>query len=147
MSTHDLVFSDVSIIYDPKVVRTVPIPRTVTNIGEKKLINLGMYICASSNIGDVDNPADYPPATDYQDLLTWGQKTFLGLEVTGGLKINIPQNDGNFEGYITRSAGATRLNKIPFIDLEPNDSVTFTVLFETPPAISARRLFVNLVLD
>ena len=150
MSVHDLIFvrySDGQTIYDPEIIDSGSVQITVTNMGETNLTNLGIYIVAATNVGDVDNPADFPPRTDYQDLITWGQQTFLTLAAVGGLKLTLPQNDGTFNGYVTRLAGATYNTKIPFIDLAVNDSATFTIEFETPVGESARRFFVDLKLE
>lgn len=150
MSAHDLIFtrkSDGETIYDPEVINGVAVQITVTNLGDDALSSLGLYIVPATSVGDVDNPADFPPHTDYQDLMTWGQKTDLGLESIGGLKLTVPQNDGTFNGYVTRLAGASYATKIPFIDLAAGDSATFTVEFETPPGEPARRFFIDLKLE
>lgn len=150
MSVHDLIFvrkSDGETIYDPEVLNGAAVQITVTNLGDDDLDDLGIYIVPATNVGDVDNPADYPPHTDYQDLLTWGGKSSLGLTAQGGLKVTLPQNDGTFTGYITRSAGGTYRNRIPFINLGAGDSATFTVEFETPPGEPSRRFFVDLKLE
>ena len=150
MSAQDLIFSRTSsgaTIYDPEVLNGAPVQITVTNLGDTDLKNLGMYIVPATNVGDVDNPADYPPHTDYQDLMTWGGKTDLGLAVQGGLKLTLPQNAGTFVGYVTRSAGGTYRTRIPFIDLASGDSATFTLEFETPPGEPSRRFFIDLKLE
>lgn len=150
MSAQDLIFartSDGETIYDPEVLNGAPVQITVTNLGDDDLDTLGMYIVPATNVGDVDNPADYPPHTDYQDLMTWGGKTELGLVAQGGLKLTLPQNDGTFIGYVTRSAGGTYKTRIPFIDLAAGDSATFTLEFETPPGEPARRFFIDLKLE
>ena len=150
MSVQDLIFvrkSDGRTIYDPEMINGAAVQITVTNLGDDDLEGLGLYIVPATNVGEVDNPADYPPHTDYQDLLTWGQKTDLSLEVAGGLKLTVPQNDGTFIGHITRRQGATYSTKIPFINLAASDSATFTVEFETPPGEPARRFFIDLKLE
>lgn len=150
MSAQDLIFvrtSDGETIYDPEVLNGAPIQITVTNLGDGNLSGIGMYIVPATNVGDVNNPADYPPHTDYQDLMTWGTASDLGLAVQGGLKLTLPQNDGTFSGYVTRGSGGTYRAKIPFIDLAAGDSATFTLEFETPPAVPARRFFIDLKLE
>jgi hypothetical protein len=150
MSAHDLVFvrkSDGQTIYDPEVLTGSPVEITVTNFGDQDLTGLGFYIVPATNVGDVDNPADYPPHTDYQDLLTWGMQAHLGLQPSGGLKMTLPQNAGTFIGYVTRLKGATYRLRIPFIDLAAGDSATFTIDFETPPGEPARRFYVDLKLE
>jgi len=150
MSVSDLVFTVVAsgeTVYDPLQVGASYVNIQVTNYGEEDLSGLGLYLVATTNLGDVDNPADYPPHTDYQDILTWGQATALGLEATGGLKINAPQNIGTFEGYVTRTQGALKGNKIPFADIPVGGTESFSVLMETPPGVSSRRFFIDLVLE
>lgn len=150
MSVQDLIFvrkSDGETIYDPEVVDSTPVQITVSNLGDTALTNLGFYIVPATNMGDVDNPADYPPHTDYQDLMSWGAKAELGLSAQGGLVVTVPQNDGTFNGYVTRSAGSTYRNKIPFIDLAAGDSAVFTIEFEIPPGAPARRFFIDLKLE
>jgi hypothetical protein len=151
MSAQDLIFTLVSsglTIYDPETLNAgTPTSITVTNLGDDDLTGLGLYIVPATNVGDVDNPADYPPATDYQDLLTWGQQVALGLQSVGGIKITCTQNSGSFSGHVTRVQGATYATKIPFVNLVAGASSTFTVLFETPPGVAARRFFTDLKLE
>ena len=150
MSAQDLIFvrqSDGETIYDPQVLNGSPVQITVTNMGDSNLTGLGLYIVPATTVGDVDNPADFPPHTDYQDLLTWGTKTFLGLSAQGGLKVTLPQNDGTFVGHVSRYQGSKYKTRIEFIDLAAGDSATFTVEFETPPGEPARRFFVDLKLE
>lgn len=150
MSASDLTFTLVSTgktLYDPATINGSPVQIQVTNYGDGDLEGLGIYIIPATNVGDVDNPADYPPHTDYQDLMTWGQKSKLGLAVQGGIKLTVPQNTGTFSDYVTRDQGASYSTKIPFVNLAAGDTVTFTVEFETPPAVSARRFFIDLRLE
>jgi hypothetical protein len=151
MSTIELLFktkSDGETIYDPQQVSSTAVEIVVTNLSDQDLVGLGLFITPATNVGDVDNPADYPPATDYQDILTWGTKSDLGLSVSGGLKIVCPQNDAaTFTGYVTRTVGATYSTRIPFIDLSAGDSAEFSIEFETPPSVPARRFFVDLKLE
>ena len=49
--------------------------------------------------------------------------------------------------YITRTQGALRTNKIDFKDIAVGVTETFTVDLSSPPAVPARRLFINLVLE
>lgn len=150
MSASDLVFALVSTgdtIYNPQLVGGTAVQIQVTNFGTEDLENLGLYIVAATNVGDVDNPADYPPETDYQDLLAWGTASDLGLAAQGGIVIDCPQNSGTFNGYITRDAGSLRENRIDFIDMAAGDSAVFSVTFETPPAVPSRRFYVDLRLE
>lgn len=150
MSVHDLVFETVStgeVIYDPQAVTSSPTSIRVTNFGDETIDGLGLFLRAATNIGGVDNPADAPPQTDYEDLLTWGTESDLGVALAGGLKVSVPQNSGTFNGYITRTSGAKFSNKISFVDLTPGASAVFSIEFETPPGVPARRFFVDLVLE
>lgn len=107
-----------------------------------------MYIVASTSLGDVDNPADFPPHTDYQDLMTWGEASDLGLAAQGGLKLTLPQNAGaDLTDYVTRGQGSKKANKLPFKDLLAGASETFILELETPPSVSSRRLFIDLKLE
>jgi hypothetical protein len=151
MSVQDLTFEIVSTgetIYDPLTVTSGVVTQVrVTNFGDSLIDELGFYLVPATDVGDVDNPADFPPQTDYQDLLTWGSKRALGLAGSGGIKVTCPTNDGTFSGYITRAQGALLSNKIPFIDLAAGDSQVFTIELETPSAVSARRFYVDLKLE
>lgn len=148
MSVHDLVFSfENETIYDPLTLTSGSVIVSVTNYGDEDLTNLGLYISPASTLGEVDNPADYPPSTDYQDLITWGQRTVLGITAIGGIVITCPQNNGIFSGYITRNQGSMYSNRIPFINLNAGDTVTFNIEFETPTGVAARRFFIDLKLE
>lgn len=150
MSALDLIFvttADGETIYGPETIGGVLIQITVTNMGDADLTDLGIYVVPATNVGDVDNPADFPPATDYEDILTWGQQTALALTVSGGLVLTVPQNAGTVTEYVTRTAGASYATKIPFIDLASGDSATFDVLFETPAGEPSRRFFIDLKLE
>ena len=152
MSADDLRFEIVSTgetIYDPlTLVAATPQIIQVTNFGSDDLADLGMWIVTATGIGDVDNPATFPPETDFQDLMTFGQATFAGLTPQGGLKLTLPQNGGGTTiSYVTREQGSTKNNKLSFVDLASEASATFTLTMETPPSVSARRLFINLVLE
>lgn len=152
MSVHDLVFSVVSTgetIFDPvTLVSATSTVLRVTNFGVDDLDELGMWVVPATNVGDVDQPADFPPETDYQDLLTFGQAVVSGLAAQGGIKLTLPQNGGgNLTNYVTREQGAKKANKLDFVDLASGVSADFTVELETPPSVSARRLFIDLVLE
>lgn len=134
-------------IYDTIKITDTNISIRVINFGEDNISDLGFYISPATSVGDVDFPADYPPETDYEDLLTWGTKSFLGLISEGGLWISIPTNDGIWEGYITRSNGSQYNNKIPFKDLVAGEEADFDIRFETPLDTEARRFFIDLKLE
>lgn len=152
MSVQDLTFKVVStgkIVYDPvTLVSATTTILSVTNLGSDDLTDLGMYIVTSTKVGDVDNPADYPPETDFQDVMTWGQAVIAGIEVTGGVKLTLPQTIGaNVTSYIGREQGSKKSNKLAFKDLAAGAIAEFTVHLETPPAVSARRMYIDLVLE
>jgi hypothetical protein len=148
MSTNDLTFSVLGeTIYDPLTINGSYVTIAVTNYGDTDLEELGFYILAATDVGDVDFPADYPPETDYEDLLTWGTRTFLTLAPAGGIYLSLPQNDGTFTGYVTRTAGAKLTNKIPFQDIPAGGTVEFQIRFETPTGEPARRFFVDIKLE
>ena len=151
MSTLDLVFYDVATserIFDPLLIVGSPVQVTVTNRGIEALTDLGIYLTSATTVGDVDNPADYPPETDYQDLLTWGTATQEGVSVSGGLILTVPQTAGTVTEYVRRGAGDKYSTRIPFADLAVDQSRTFTVELEAPPGLGGvRRLFVNIILE
>lgn len=151
MSIHDLVFNttlDSERIFDPlQVTESLVTNVTVTNFGAEDLTDLGLYVVPSTSVGDVDNPADYPPETDFQDLLEWGTSTHLGLTAFGGLEVTVPQNSGSSTTYIRRDKGSNLATKIEFQDLAAGASATFSLNLETPPAVSTRRLFINIVVE
>lgn len=153
MALTDLQFKVVStneVIYDPLVVKSdravsaTSVVVRVTNLGEDALEGIGVYLVPTTNLGDVDNPAEFPPETDYHDVLEWGQATADGTAASGGVKLTLTNNDGAWTGYCTREQGSLYLNRIPLIDLAANESTDITVLFEEPPSAAARRLFVDL---
>lgn len=152
MSVQDLVISVVSTgetIYDPLTLATSTSKvLRVTNFGVEDLQDLGMWVVPATNVGDVDNPADFPPETDYQDLMTWGQAVVSGVDPQGGLKLTLPQNDATSDtNYITREQGSLKSNKLSFKDLPSGGFADFTVELETPPGVASRRLFIDLVLE
>ena len=148
MSTNDLEFSVLgSTVYDPVTITGSYVTVSVTNYGDTDLTDLGFYISPATEVGDVDFPADYPPETDYEDLLTWGTRSTLGLAPSGGLYISLPQNTGSFVGYITRTGGSKLTNKIAFKDIPAGGTVEFQIRFDTPPGQPARRFFVDIKLE
>jgi hypothetical protein len=151
MALEDLVFKVVATdetIYEPERINTgVPKEISITNLGTETVSDIGIYVIPSNNLGDVDYPADYPPETDYQDLIKWGTETDLGLELNGGLLITVPQEAGVNTYYVTRSLGSTIDNLIEIQDIEPNETITITLEVETPPSVSARRLYIGLAIN
>jgi hypothetical protein len=145
----DIVFlSGAQPIYDPlKITAETALPGEtvvrVQNFGTEKLTNLGLYVRPSSNVGPWDNPADAPPATDYQDVLAWGTESDL-TAATGGIMVYAPSTSTT-GAYVTKSKGSQWSNKIPIGDLDVGALVAVRVVFEVPAAVTARRLFINLV--
>lgn len=148
MSSNDLTFSvDDSTVYDPLTINGVAKTVTVTNYGDTDLTDLGIYIVPATDVGDVDYPADFPPETDYEDLLTWGTRTDLALVGAGGIYLTLPTNSGTFTGYVTRTAGSKATNKIAFQDIAAGSTASFEILFETPVGEPARRFYIDIVLE
>lgn len=117
----------------------------VTSYEEALQENLGVFLTIGTLNESVDYPSSYPPETDYEDLLAYGQLTYAGVNVSGGLKYRITQNDLSvLEDYFTHDQGATYSNRIPMQDLEYGDTVELEFLLETPPSASARRFFIDL---
>lgn len=136
-------------IYNPKdILPDTDYIFTVTNYGLESLTELGFYLVPATSVGDVDNPADFPRETDYQDILTWGSKTQMGVTVSGGLKIIVSNNEETLTTtYFSRNNGAHYGNRILIEELSADESLTFTLRLETPPGIASRRFFVSLVLN
>ena len=141
-----------NVIYDPlKIVAESAEPGvttvTIQNYSEKTLKNLGLYIKASSNVGPWDNPADYPPATDYQDLLMWGTRAEAtnGVE-DGGIQLYNPE-DAVTPVYITKGRGSQWTSKVPIEDLLPGQNLVIKLKFIVPDDVDSRRLFINVVVE
>tara|TARA_B100000029_G_scaffold506574_1_gene589565 strand:- start:1471 stop:1968 length:498 start_codon:yes stop_codon:yes gene_type:complete len=156
----DLTFTTVDgAVFDPLKIKSEflapdSIEVTVTNMNvDQSLVDLGIYIRPSANLGPWDNPAEQPPATDYQDLLMWGTRSEDDPNFEGGIKITSPAVGGD-EVWVTRSAGGYYTNRIPIANLAPSGQLTFKIEFVTPSEddgsgwksiLDARRLFVAVV--
>ncbi len=150
MSVLDLKWEDApsSTIVNPLEVASSNVNVKVTNLGAEDLTNLKLFVVPSTSLGDVDHPSDNPAETDYQDLLEWGSATDAGITGVGGLFVDCEQNGGvTFTGYITRTQGATKATGIDVKDLGAGLSTTITLRMETPPAVSARRFYINVALE
>ena len=152
MSVHDLTISVVSTgdtIYDPLTVTSdVLISLRVTNNGSDDLTDLGLFVEPTTTLGDVDEPADYPPETDFQDLLTWGTNTDDGTSTAGGILVDLPQTGGGtVASYITRTQGSLKSNKLAIADIAAGASIDFDLTLETPDGVTARRLYANIVIE
>lgn len=141
-------FAD-SEIYGPKGIESgIDYLFTIENLGDTALENIGFYLVPATSIGDVDNPADFPRETDYQDILTWGSQTKLGIELTGGLKITYTDRAGDPQtAYFSRDSGANRFNRVLIQDIAISAQLEFTLRLETPPGVISRRFFITLVLE
>lgn len=136
------------IIADPlEVIVSVTGTITVTNYSDEIQTGLGVYIVPSYTLGELDYPSDFPPETDYQDLLTWGQDTTDLVTVSGGIYLELTQEGGAFAGYVNREQGADFATKIPIKNLAPLESTDIDVTFELPPATASRRFYVDLVCE
>lgn len=109
----------------------------ITNFGDSEVADLGVYISIASNVGDVDNPADYAPHIDYQQVLTWGTQ---GL---GGLTVYYPSSSPSGT-LIKRGVGSSIRSKIPLKTMAAGETLEFKVEFSVPITETARRLFVNI---
>lgn len=150
MGLEDLVFAVQSTgdtIYDPLALSSgAAFTIRITNTGATALTGLGVYIAPATNLGDVDNPSEFPPETDYQDLLTWGTNTDLAVTVSGGMILTLPQNSGpDLVGYVTRTAGAGLSTKMDLKDLAAGAYVDIDVELETPPSVTSRQFHIELV--
>jgi len=137
-------------IYDPlEILSEITSPGeatiTITNYGSSTIEDLGFYIKPTDNLGPVDNPAENPPDTDYQDALMWGTRASAVPAQPGGLKAYIPSTATGV--WVTRTYGATYKTKIPIGNLDSGDSVVITVEFITPAEVISRRLFLNIVVE
>ena len=103
---------------------------------DKKLTNLGVYITASSSLGDLDHPALHPAETDFSDLL------HFGMESTG---LCVVQND--VETFFSFNAGNNQLNRIlltDYAEVEANRSGSFKLKYVPRGNVPARRLYINI---
>ena len=123
---------------------------TITNGGESSFTNLGVYIQPTTNLGPWDNPAENPPQTDYQELLTWGTKAWAtSVDADqdfkkGGLKLYINPGSDEYE-YITRTNGSMFSNRIKIPSIGPGLSHTLKLVFEVPASVDAQRLYISMV--
>jgi hypothetical protein len=153
MGAEDLIFrhyngASYDDIYDPQTVEGTDVTIQVTNSGDDTLSSLGLYLAVASTLGDVDNPGEGSPETDYQDLITMGQDTTDGVTSQGGVYVSVPQTTGpNIDGYINRTTGYSYATKIAFKELGPGDAATFTIRMEQPTGAPARRFYVNVVVE
>lgn len=148
MSVHDLRIQVAgNTLYGPELVDSTPKVFTITNMGTEDLEDLGIWIVPATSVGDVDDPADYPPHSDYEDILQWGTDAELNT-VPGGLVMTIPQNVGpDLTVRVTRNFGSSRGNKIPVQDLNAGDSINIEIEFEVPALVPARRFFIDVKVE
>jgi len=155
MATDDIKFSTSTItdVYKPlEVVATTSvngeIQIIITNYGTESISNLGVFLSIAANQGDVDNPADYAPHIDYQDLLTWGTAAWR-TSTPGGLII---YPSGATTGTrVRRGVGSDFSSRIPLSKsgdaLAAGANVKITAVMEVPSTAVARRMFVNLSVE
>ena len=149
MAGDTLRFSvDGNLVYPPFETAVGPITFSVTNYGTDTLTGLGFYIRPATTQGSVDLLATNSPETDFQDLLTWGTRTDLGIVANGGMIVVLPQTAGpDITEYVTRTQGSSAANKLPFKDLDPGETAEFTVELELPPSYSTRRIYVDIGIE
>ena len=120
----------------------------IYNGGVENFSNLGIYVQPTSNLGPWDNPAEQPPQSDYQDLLTWGTRaagTFGTPDFKkGGIKLYTDIDSEDYV-YITRTQGSMFSNRIKISSIAPGFTTTLRVEFEVPEEVDARRLFISVV--
>jgi hypothetical protein len=139
---------DGELVFPPLLAEVGPVTITATNYGTATLTDLGFYIRPATTAGDVDRPATNSPQTDYQDILTWGTRTVAGAAVSGGLIVTLPQDVGpDLTNYVTRNQGSSALNKLVLQDIDPGQTISFTIEFETPPAFSTRRIYIDIGIE
>tara|TARA_Y100001970_G_C14244889_1_gene867439 strand:+ start:341 stop:826 length:486 start_codon:yes stop_codon:yes gene_type:complete len=120
----------------------------IINGGDTTFSNLGIYVQPTSNLGPWDNPAEQPPQSDYQDLLTWGTRanaTFGTPEFKkGGIKLFIDAYEEDYV-YITRTSGSMFSNRIKIGSIPAGFTTILKLEFEVPEEVDARRLFISVV--
>ena len=109
----------------------------ISDFNEYDVENIGIYLSRASNVGDVNNPADYSPHIDYQQILTWG------TEGSGGLTVYYPTTD-SFGTLVKRGVGSSLKTKIPLGTIIAGETLEIKVEFSVPMTVTARRLFVNI---
>jgi hypothetical protein len=127
-------------IFDPMTLEDAsPITVRVENAGETDLTGLGVFFVPATNLGPVDYPSDFPPDTDYQDIISVGDEI-----AEEGLKVTIPQEAGTNTYYINREQGSTLRNKLPVVDIPASSYIDIVIEYEDAVALGARRLFVDM---
>ena len=148
MSLNDLVFTySGDVIQDPiSIPGGTSITVTVLNNGVDDLTNLGIYLTASSSLGDVDNLAEYPPDTDYVDALTWGTQS-VATSGTGGITVTRDVGGVSTTDYFTFTNGSTAANKLTMDDLAAGSSTTLTIEAQDPGSATPRITYVNIMAE
>lgn len=155
--TNDIIVKyNNNIIYDPIQVSSFsgdendpPVNGSVnfqiTNVGEQAYDNVGIYIRPASSLGDVDSPASFPPETDYQDLLTWGERANADPgNIQGGVTLScISRIDPGVR--VDKTNGSAWSNRISVGSVDAGITLNATATFQIPSDIQARRLFVAIV--
>lgn len=146
----NITFTDSSgsSIRTPFLIENTWVVVKITSYESSNIESPGFYISSSTWGLAVDYPADYPPETDYQDLLKYGTLSDLGVNPQGGLKVRLPQNDASIlETYVTQSNGSKYSNKISIKDIAPGETIEIEIKLEIPPIGEARRFFVNINIE
>lgn len=130
-------------IYRPvEMSSSVNVDGTVTlsafNATDSVLSSVGLYISKAKNIGEAVAPADFDTHIDFNNIIEWGNKT-VRENSYGGL---IFVNSNGTQYYFNSSRGSKKSNKIPLGDLDPGQSISFSLILESPPSVSSRRLFI-----
>ena len=109
------------------------------NTTDSVLNGVGIYISKAKNIGEAIKPSDFDTHIDFNNLIEWGNKS-IRENSYGGL---IFVNSNGVENYFNSSRGSKRSNKILLGNLNPGQSLNFTLKLESPPSVSSRRLFIS----
>lgn len=117
----------------------------ISNVGDRAYDDVGVYIRPASSMGDIDSPATMPPETDYQDLLTWGERANADANnIQGGVTITcITRVDPGVR--VSKANGNAWSNRILLGTMEPGVTLGVKAEFQIPTDVQARRLFVAIV--
>lgn len=130
-------------IYRPvEIVSSINIDGTVSlsamNSTDSILYSVGAYISKAKNIGEAIKPSDFDSHIDFNNIIEWGNRSIRENSYGGLILIN----SSGTEYYFNSSRGSKRSNKILLGDLNPGQTVNFTLKLESPASVSSRRLFI-----
>lgn len=143
----NLVFETTDVIRSPLTVDDDFVEIFVTNMESTTASNLGLFIRPTTRIETIDYPSEYPPETDYQDLLEHGSLVEAGLDTVGGMVVRVPVGSGEEEVRITRDAGASLATKIPMNDIAADETVSIFIKIEKPTSLPSRMYYVDVVIE